>query len=73
MREKKVKKISPEQAIEFLESIRVLSEDRDEPTQLISLRVPANILRAVKIKASSQNKKYQSLIVQYIREGLKSR
>ena len=58
---KSAKNISPEMALQFLENIRVLAEDKDEPTKLISLRVPENILRLLKAKAKIENKKYQSL------------
>lgn len=71
-RKRKEERVSPAEALQFLESIRQMAEDKDKPTKLISLRVPENILNAVKTKAKAENKKYQSLIVQYIRMGLKS-
>ena len=70
-RNKKNSHISPEEALQFLEDIHEMMNDRDEPTVAISLRVPGNVLRAVKSKAKSDGKKYQSLIVEYIRNGLK--
>ncbi len=63
--------ISPEEAVRFLEDIRIMASDINEPTVAISLRVPANVLRSVKTKAKSEGKKYQSLIVEYIRKGLR--
>lgn len=63
--------ISPDEAVEFLESIRIMSSEIDEPTIAISLRVPANILRSVKLKAKADGKKYQSLMVEYLRRGLR--
>lgn len=74
MKKRKLKKerVSPAEALQFLESMRQMAEDKDKPTKLISLRIPENILSAVKTKAKLENKKYQSLIVQYIRVGLKS-
>ena len=63
-------KITPEQAVRFLEEIRKMSENIDEPTVPISLRVPANILRTLKLKAKSEGKKYQSLMIEYCRQGL---
>lgn len=70
----KHKKIKPqhkvEDAIQFLEDMRNMSSHIDEPTIAISLRVPANVLRAVKLKAKFNNQKYQSLIITYIRSGL---
>ncbi len=59
-----------ESAIQFLEDLRVISSGVDEPTQMVSIRIPANILRAVKLQAKFEGKKYQSLIVQYIRQNL---
>ncbi len=65
--------ISPEEALRFLEDIRTLAENIDEPTVAISLRVPGNILRAIKIKAKANDQKYQSLMIQYLRQGLKNK
>lgn len=64
--------VSPEDALRFLEDIRVMSSEIDEPTVAISLRIPANILRSIKLKAKADGKKYQSLIVDYLRKGLRS-
>jgi predicted DNA binding CopG/RHH family protein len=38
---------------------------------MISLRVPGNILKTIKNKAKVENKKYQSLIIEILRAGLK--
>jgi len=64
--------ISPEEALQFLEDMRVMASEKDEPTVAISLRVPANILRAIKLKSKADGKKYQSVIVEYLRRGLRS-
>lgn len=69
--EKNQQSIAPEQAIEFLESMRTLHENKDEKTELISIRIPQNLLKALKLKSSIENRKYQSIIVNYIRLGLK--
>jgi predicted DNA binding CopG/RHH family protein len=66
-----VKDIPPEEALRFLEDIRTLGSDIDEPTVAISLRVPGNLLRAVRTKAKASGKKYQSLMVEYLRQGLR--
>ncbi len=63
--------ITPLQAIQFLEDIRTLQNEMDEPTVAISLRVPGNILRALKLKAKADGKKYQSLIIEYLRQALR--
>lgn len=68
---KNVKRISPEEALDFLESFKKMSSGLDEKTQLISLRVPANILRAYKIKARAEDKPYQRLMMQALREFFK--
>ncbi len=64
--------ITPEAALQFLEDMRVMASEVDEPTVSISLRVPQNILRSIKFKAKHDGKKYQSLIIEYIRRGLKA-
>ena len=65
-------RISPEEAVKFIEDIRNMSADQDEATVAISLRVPENILRSLKLKAKSEGKKYQSLIIEYLRQGLRA-
>lgn len=51
--------------------MRRLVEDKDEPTVMISLRIPKNILRILKTKAKIENKKYQSLLIETLRKNLK--
>lgn len=63
--------IKPENAIEFLEDLRNLSADINEPTQAISLRVPRNLLRSIKLKAKLDGKKYQSLMIEILRSGIR--
>lgn len=70
---KKSSNVSPEEAVRFLEDIRLMVSEFDEPTTAISLRIPGNVLRAVKLQAKADGKKYQSLIVDYIRKGLHPR
>lgn len=63
--------ISPEEALAFIDSYQKMLAEIDEPTQSISLRIPANLLRALKTTAKIEGKKYQSMIVEMIREGLR--
>jgi len=63
--------VTPEEAIQFLEDVRRMVASIDEPTVPISLRVPGNILRALRLKAKSDGKKYQSLMIDYLRQGLR--
>lgn len=65
--------ISPEEALAFIDSYQKMLAEIDEPTQLISLRVPANILRVLKTTAKIEGKKYQSMIVEMIRAGIRER
>lgn len=67
---KKNKNISPEEALNFLEDMRKLMEQKDLPSTPISIRIPSNLLNLLKAKAKIDKKKYQSLIIEYIREGL---
>jgi predicted DNA binding CopG/RHH family protein len=64
--------VTPDEALEFLESFRKLMADQDEPTKLISIRIPENMLKAFKIKAKTDGKKYQSLLVEILRKEMKS-
>ncbi|NUN07079.1 MAG: hypothetical protein HUU57_15125 [Bdellovibrio sp.] len=71
-RTKEPQGITPEAALQFLEDMRIMASEVDEPTVSISLRVPGNVLRSVKFKAKHDGKKYQSLMIEYIRRGLKA-
>lgn len=65
-------RVSPEEAVRFLEDMRLMAHDLDEPTIAISLRIPGNLLRSLKTKAKADGKKYQSLLIEYVRKGLRS-
>ncbi len=64
--------ITPEEALTFLENMRTLNQKIDGPKKMISIRIPENLLKALKSKAKFENKKYQNIIVEYIRKGLSS-
>lgn len=66
-----IERVSAEQALEFIDAFQKMMADRDEPTKLISLRVPENILRAMKTKAKFEQKKYQTLMIQAFRDFLR--
>ena len=66
-------RITPEQALDFLESFREMQAGKDEPTRMISIRVPGNVLRAYKIAAQAENRSYQSMMNQALREYLRNR
>lgn len=60
-----------EDGLQFIESFQRLMADKDDKTVPISVRIPKNVLDALKFKAKLQNKKYQSLMLEFIRNGLK--
>lgn len=62
--------IAPLEAIQFLEDIRKMSSHVDEPTEAISLRIPGNLLRTLRVKAKIEGKKYQSLLIEILRKEL---
>ncbi len=64
--------VTPDEALEFLESFRKLIADKDEPTKQISIRVPGNMLKAIKVKAKAEGKKYQSFLVEILRREMKT-
>ncbi len=59
---------TPEQTWKFLEDYAEFVHGQDQKTKLISLRVPANILETFKFTANRAGKKYQTQIVQLMRE-----
>jgi uncharacterized protein (DUF4415 family) len=61
-------KITVDQAMRFLEDARTLYLGLDEPTVAISIRIPANVLRSFRAKASFGGRKYQSAIVELMRK-----
>ena len=72
---KKVEKkseVSIEEGLDFIASFQKMLADQDETTVAISLRIPKNLLHLLKSKADSKNTKYQTLLVEYVRRGLKA-
>ncbi len=65
-------KLTPEQTLQFLDDFTKTMHGKDSKTKLISLRVPENIINTFKKKSQDQNRKYQSVIVQLMREWLVS-
>lgn len=59
------------QALKFLDDFRQVVYGQESKTKLISLRVPENLLASFKVKAKQQDRKYQSVIVQLMRQWLK--
>lgn len=64
-------RISPSDALRFLEDMRLLTTEIDRPRVSISLRVPANLLNALKTKAKFEGKKYQSMMLEILRKSLR--
>lgn len=73
MSKKRVKKVTPEEAVQFLEDFRIMMSEKKLPTKPISLRVPENILNSYKTMAKFEGKKYQSLIVEALEFYIKNK
>ncbi len=61
-----------EKGLLFIDSFQKMLFDKDEKTVAISVRIPANVLRALKYRAEQKKQKYQSLLIDYLRFGLKT-
>lgn len=70
MKKNKAGKPTPEQALAFLENFRKMQAGKDEPSIPISLRVPGNILKAYKALAATEDRSYQTMMIQALREYL---
>lgn len=66
----KSKRIKPIDALNFLEEMRTLNSKIDGPKKMISIRVPENLLSLLKSKAGFEDRKYQNLIIEAIRQYL---
>jgi predicted DNA binding CopG/RHH family protein len=64
----RVDKLTPTETVRFLEDFSNMIHGQDQKTKLISLRVPENILNVFKTRAKSEEKKYQTVIIQLMRE-----
>lgn len=56
--------------LQFLEDMRVLSSRVSSRSQLISIKIPENLLRAFKFACENQNIKYQTQIKKLMAEWL---
>jgi predicted DNA binding CopG/RHH family protein len=61
-------KLTDDQAALFVEDFRRTVFGQDQKAKAISLRVPENILNAFRLKAQSKGQKYQSAIVELMRQ-----
>lgn len=66
------KKMNPEEVCQFLADYQELMFGVEQTSTLISIRIPDNILRAVKQKSQLAGKKYQSQIVELLRKWVKN-
>lgn len=70
MKKRKQKRITPDQAVEFLESFRKMQAGKDDSSTPVSIRVPGNILRSYKALAAAEGRSYQTMMIQALREYL---
>lgn len=64
------KDLSKEDILQFLEDFRNLQSGQDSKTKLISVRIPENVLEAFKTQSRLMGARYQTRIVQLMREAL---
>jgi len=67
-RRKLDQKITPEQALEFLNEFQLLMQGQEGPTRLISLRVPERLLEVFRAKCDRSSRRYQTQILALMRE-----
>lgn len=65
-----MKKVTPDEAVQFLEDFRLMMSRKDKEAKLISIRIPENILNTYKTEAKLNGQKYQSLMVEAMRQYL---
>jgi len=66
-------KMTSNQIAAFLNEFQNVVNGCEGKKKLISLRVPENLLKHFRVKASSKNTPYQTQIIQLMREWVKSR
>lgn len=65
--------LTPEQIVSFLDDFaKIASSAEKSESQLISMKVPKNLLNVFKLRAKQEGKPYQSLIKQLMRSYLAS-
>jgi uncharacterized protein (DUF4415 family) len=64
--------LSPDETIEFLEQFSKVILSQDSASKLISIRIPENVLNSFKTLAKLQNRKYQTVMVQLMREWVQA-
>lgn len=67
---KKQDSLTSEQALQFLEDFRSLVHGQDKLSRPISIRIPENVLESFKRVCKQSGVKYQSQIVQLMRQWL---
>lgn len=63
-------RVTPDQALEFLENFRKMQAGIEDGKTLVSIRVPNNILNAFRLLAKSEDRPYQRMMIQALREYL---
>ncbi|MEN9722201.1 MAG: hypothetical protein RJB38_187 [Pseudomonadota bacterium] len=66
------RKVTPAEALQFLEDFRQLMEGNEGPSKLISIRVPERLLRLFRSQCDRAGRKYQSQILELMRQWVAS-
>ena len=67
------KKMTPEQIVRFLEDFRLIHGSGQQPSKLISLKVPVPLLNTFRHQCEQQGLKYQTQIKILMKEWLQSK
>ena len=60
-------KLTPEEALQFLENFRLMMGQKDLPKKAISIRIPENIINMYKAEAAQLGRPYQHIMIDALR------
>jgi uncharacterized protein (DUF4415 family) len=64
------RKLTPDQVLRFLDDFRRMHAVHEDPTRLISLKVPESLLNAFRARCDLEGRRYQTQIKALMREWL---
>jgi hypothetical protein len=66
------RKLTPDEVLRFLDDFRRMHAARDDPTRLISLKIPESLLRTFRARCQIENLRYQTQIKALMRKWLET-
>ncbi len=64
------KKLTPSEVAQFLEEFRLMHENIESKSKLISIRIPEHLLKSFKLKCKAAKVPYQSMIKELMKKWL---